>query len=84
MLSWCVYVLRSLAKDFVYIGSTNDLERRMGEHNNGEVQSTKAYRPLKVAAFVAVETETRAKRFSTRGFWAWCLVEVNEAPKERS
>jgi predicted GIY-YIG superfamily endonuclease len=58
---WFVYALRSLSKDFLYVGSTNSLERRFTEHNEGLVQSTKAYRPFKIAAFVAVETEQKAR-----------------------
>ena len=58
---WFVYVLRSLSKDFLYIGSTNSLERRFTEHNDGLVQSTKAYRPLKITSFIGVETEQKAR-----------------------
>ncbi len=61
MPHWYVYVLRSLRTSFVYIGSTNDIERRLAEHNEGLTQSTKVYRPFRVAAFVAVETETKAR-----------------------
>ena len=58
---WFVYALRNLSKDFLYIGSTNSLERRFTEHNNGLLQSTKAYRPLTIAAFIGVETEQKAR-----------------------
>ncbi len=60
--SWYVYVLESLHNNFTYVGSTNNLEIRFQQHNNGEVQSTKHYRPLKMKAFVAVETEERARQ----------------------
>ncbi len=62
MPSWFVYILRSLSCKFVYIGSTNDVRRRLSEHNDGRVQSTKAYRPLEIKAYVAVETEQHARR----------------------
>ncbi len=43
-----VYVLRSL-KDFKrYIGFTDDLNRRISEHNSGFVKSTKNRRPLEL------------------------------------
>jgi len=58
---WYVYALRSLVKKFVYVGSTNDIRRRMDEHANGLVQSTKAYLPLELAAYVAVPTERKAR-----------------------
>ena len=56
-----VYALRSLKKEFIYIGYTDNLQRRLNEHNNGFVQSTKAYAPLKIAAYVAVATEEKAR-----------------------
>ena len=58
---WFVYFLKSLSNDFLYVGSTNSLERRFAEHNEGMVQSTKGYRPLKLAAFLGVETERQAR-----------------------
>ncbi len=62
MLIWKVYILRNIRKGFIYIGSTNNLDRRVLEHNNGVVQSTKAYRPLEIAAYVAVESESKARK----------------------
>ncbi|MEW5799065.1 MAG: GIY-YIG nuclease family protein [Bacteroidota bacterium] len=58
---WFVYILQSLSKDYVYTGSTNSLERRCKEHNEGLVQSTKPYRPFKLIAFIGVETEQKAR-----------------------
>jgi len=61
MPEWYVYVLKSLVRDFIYIGSTDNLKRRLKEHNNGEVQSTKAFIPLEINAFVAIKTERKAR-----------------------
>jgi putative endonuclease len=44
----------------MYIGHTRDLERRLGEHNEGLNQSTKHQIPLVVEAYVAVKTEPLA------------------------
>ena len=57
---WYVYALKSSVRNFVYVGSTNDVVRRFRQHSDGEVQSTKAYRPLELAAYVAVPTERKA------------------------
>jgi predicted GIY-YIG superfamily endonuclease len=35
-----MYVLKSSADDKLYIGSTNDLKRRLREHNMGKSYST--------------------------------------------
>jgi len=46
-MKWFVYVL--LCKNWkYYIGSTNNLKRRMREHNNWKSIFTKSLRPLKL------------------------------------
>jgi putative endonuclease len=58
---WYVYLLQ-LANDDIYIGSTNDLKRRVTSHRVGQVESTRSNLPTKLRAYVAVETETIARR----------------------
>ncbi|MBL7695740.1 MAG: GIY-YIG nuclease family protein [Ferruginibacter sp.] len=41
-----MYAIRSLTRNYIYVGHTNDLKRRLSEHNNGENRSTKAYKPF--------------------------------------
>lgn len=43
-----VYILRSLKNDSYYIGSTNDLERRLIQHNSGLSRYTSHLLPLKL------------------------------------
>ena len=57
MVTYTVYVLRSLKNGRLYIGMTSDLARRMAEHNRGHNKSTKGRGP-----FELVHTE----RFPTR------------------
>ena len=61
MLSWFVYILESSIKNYIYVGSTDNLARRMHEHDAGRVQSTKAYSPMILVAYVAVPTERKAR-----------------------
>jgi putative endonuclease len=56
-----VYFIKSDIKDFLYVGMTNNIQRRLSEHNNGEVQSTKHYKPLHLEGYVAVKTENHAR-----------------------
>jgi putative endonuclease len=58
---WYVYVIKSKSKDFIYVGSTNDLKRRFNEHNEGLSISTKAYKPFELLCYIAVQTETQAR-----------------------
>jgi putative endonuclease len=58
---WYVYFLKSINKNFIYVGSTDNIERRFDEHCKGLCQSTKAYRPLELNSYVAVLTEKKAR-----------------------
>lgn len=48
-----VHVLRSPAKDWLYVGMTSDLRRRLVEHNGSKVFSTKPYVPLELIYYEA-------------------------------
>jgi len=48
-----VYVLQSLKDKQFYVGYTDDLKNRLGEHNSGRVVSTKDRRPLKLIYYEA-------------------------------
>ncbi len=56
-----VYVLKSKKDNNFYIGSTNDLERRISEHNSGLVFSTKSRVPFKIVYYEAYESEKDAR-----------------------
>jgi putative endonuclease len=58
---WYVYILRSKKDGRVYVGSTDDLNRRLEEHREGRCQSTKSRRPLELEAYVAVKDEPVAR-----------------------
>lgn len=58
---WYVYILKSKSSDFIYIGSTNDLKRRITEHNEGLSQSTKHYLPFELLSYIAVQTESQVR-----------------------
>ncbi len=57
---WHVYFLRLSNRD-IYVGSTNDIKRRLKEHLQGSVLSTKAYQPVKLLAIITVTTEKKAR-----------------------
>ena len=45
---WYVYVIKSLKNERLYVGSTNDIKRRLKEHNDGVGgKYTKDNRPFK-------------------------------------
>jgi len=55
-----VYLLKSEGHDFVYTGSTPDLERRLLERNTERVKFTKFYAPLKLIYYEAYVNEQAA------------------------
>ena len=55
-----IYVLFSEMHKQLYIGQTNNLERRFEQHNQGRVNSTKPYRPYKLIYFEQVDSKTKA------------------------
>jgi len=55
-----VYFLQSLKNNDLYVGSTEDVEKRVALHNAGKVKSTKAYRPWKLLDFEEGESRSVA------------------------
>ena len=56
-----VYVLQSKRDKHFYIGKTNNLERRLNEHNSGHTQSTKSRRPFVLIEYIQCDTEQDAR-----------------------
>ena len=61
---WYVYVLRSEStKSKTYIGATEDLNKRLSEHNAGVVYYTKRYMPWKIETYIAFSSKDKAYSF---------------------
>ena len=56
-----MYVLKSKSDDNLYIGSTNDLKRRLAEHNSGKSFATKSRGPFVLKYYEAYTSETDAR-----------------------
>jgi putative endonuclease len=56
-----VYVLKSQIDGNLYYGSTNDLRRRLSEHNSGQSKSTKMRKPFELRYYEAYFNEKDAK-----------------------
>ena len=56
-----VYILLSEKDGQFYTGSTNNLKRRINEHNSGRVDSTKDRLPLKLLYYEACIDEIDAR-----------------------
>ncbi len=43
-----VYIIQSEKDNWTYTGHTNDVDRRLNDHNRGKMSSTRHHRPLKL------------------------------------
>ena len=57
-----VYVLRSISDNTTYIGCTEDLEKRINEHNQGKTKSIKHKLPLELVYYEAYNSKTMARK----------------------
>ncbi len=54
------YVLKSTKDDKLYIGWTNDLKKRLLNHNSGKVEATKDRKPLNLIYYEACKSKEKA------------------------
>ena len=57
-----LYILLGNKENWHYIGITDNLERRLIEHNSGKVKSTKPYRPYKIIYTETFDSKTLARK----------------------
>ena len=57
-----IYVLKSKKDNDLYVGFTNNLERRIKEHNNSLVLSTKSRRPFDLIYCEGYKSEKDARK----------------------
>jgi putative endonuclease len=59
-----VYVLQSESQtDQTYVGSTQDLRRRLGEHNSGKSAHTRKFVPWRLIFYAAFPEKPFAEKF---------------------
>jgi putative endonuclease len=66
-----VYILKSEKDRSLYIGKTNDVERRLAEHNSGHTSATKSKRPymlLEAHECDSVEESIRVEKEYKKGY----------------
>jgi putative endonuclease len=56
-----VYAISSNSRKYIYVGITNNLGRRIDEHNKGYNKTTRAYRPFKLILAEEFATRTAAR-----------------------
>ncbi len=62
-MKYYTYILKSSKDHKRYIGNTNDLERRLRQHNEGLNSSTKNRRPFEVLCCKGFDSKIEALRY---------------------
>ena len=59
--NWCVYVLKC-RNDFLYIGLTNNIDRRLKEHERGTGSKfVRSHRPFELVKTIPCKNATQAR-----------------------
>ena len=59
-----VYILQSIEfPEHFYVGITNDLKRRIKEHNSGNSTHSNKYKPWNLRGYIAFDSEDKALKF---------------------
>ncbi|MFA5747684.1 MAG: GIY-YIG nuclease family protein [Candidatus Absconditabacterales bacterium] len=61
-MMYFVYVIKSKNYNYIYVGLTDCIERRLSQHNGGKEKTTKHYAPFKL-----IYTEELLTRIEARG-----------------
>jgi putative endonuclease len=57
-----VYAIKSIERNYIYVGMTDNIPRRINEHNNGENRSTIAYHPFELIYSEEHENRIEARK----------------------
>lgn len=63
------YIIKSTKDGKIYVGHTNDLRKRVAQHNSGKVESTRTRAPFKLlyyeACNILIDAIMREKQLKT-------------------
>jgi putative endonuclease len=62
MREFFIYAIKSLEKNYIYVGMTDNPERRFEEHNSGKGRATKPYSPFRMIFLEKVGSREAARR----------------------
>lgn len=59
---YSVYAIKSKNRNYVYVGLTDNIDRRFLQHNTGREKTTRAYAPFKLIYTQEFATRVEARR----------------------
>ena len=57
-----IYAIYSLSRNYIYVGLTDDMERRFAEHQSGKNKTTKPYRPYDILLVEEYSSRVEARK----------------------
>ncbi len=86
----CLYILKNEQTGRYYIGSTNNLDRRLKEHSSGKTRTTKVLKTLTLVykeEFDTIEEarmrEKKLKSYKSRKYIEWLIDKTLVAVAQR-
>lgn len=61
-----VYAIKSIERNYIYVGMTDNLERRIAQHNNKREQTTRPYAPFKIIYTKEFDSRNSARQEEKR------------------
>ncbi len=59
-----VYIIQSINNsDKIYVGCTENIDKRLSNHNSGTTDHTAKYKPWKLIMYLAFDSEIKAVEF---------------------
>jgi putative endonuclease len=56
-----VYAIKSICKNYIYVGISDNPERRIKQHNSGYSKTTRTYRPFRILLIEKYKTRANAR-----------------------
>ncbi|MCR4283934.1 MAG: GIY-YIG nuclease family protein [Parcubacteria group bacterium] len=56
------YAIKSEVRNYIYVGLTNNLDRRIKQHNDKKERTTRAYAPFRILFIEKFTTRTDARQ----------------------
>jgi len=59
---YIVYAIKSLSRNYIYVGFSSNLGKRLKRHNKGQNKTTKPYAPFKLIYTEMAPTRAQARK----------------------
>ena len=81
-MCYYVYVIKSLKTGYYYKGLTNNIDRRLKQHENGKCQTTSSMLPIKLTYVEIVKNRLEARKlekYLKTGYGREIIKEIEDA-----